>query len=391
MKNFLKRFVSLVLIAFYILPVFSGFANAQPNSSTPAFYFRPTGEKGAKIIFDNVQPGQTLTGSLSLSMLENVPSLFSLSFNDAASGMPEGMAVSGDLSSLKVASWINFPAGTKMILKNKEVSDFPFVMKVPEGISPGDYSGMFVASLVSYGDQIEQLSGDITKLPNEQFVGAGTKITIASGVECIIRVAGETKSNLSFNDLKYVMGKNKELNLVIAYSNVGNITVFPQAHVVITDLFGKRLYSGDFQHTLSSPGVSSTLMATVNPDQFRLGYGAYNVNVDLRYTVYKFDKNSSADVFSAGIGEVDIYVVPWILILAIGILILLIILYYVYKNVKYVRLCKISKEYIVKETDTLQSVSNKFKVDPELIILVNKIKKPYFLMKDQKLLIPCKK
>lgn len=391
MKRIFSFFIAILIL---VLPsssiVFAEEAGLSANKKTPAFYFSPADvSNGAKIIFDNVEPGEELTGYLQLSLLEDIPALFNVGFGDAfvgGGGLGEGGV---DFRDLGLSSWISFPIETAILLEKKQRYEFPFTVSVPEDAAPGDYAGMFSSSLISYGDALKLTDDGFVAL-DELSLGVGARITIALGVEFILRVAGEVLPELTYNDLSYFLNDAGELNVVVDYKNVGNVSVLPKAHLVISDFFGKRLLNKDYPFSLISPSLGLSSNIAVDIDDFYLAYGIYNVEVELLYNVLSFSKDAQPLVYSAGIGSLKIYSIPWIVFLNIALVLLTVLIWLFVRTYRYVYLRRYSKQYIVREGDTLQSVSNAFKVGPKDIIIANDLKKPYFLQIGEILYIPIK-
>ncbi len=83
-----------------------------------------------------------------------------------------------------------------------------------------------------------------------------------------------------------------------------------------------------------------------------------------------------------------IFYFEWYYFVLIGLVFLPVLFFFFYKNIRLYFLMKNSKDYVVKKNETLQMISNKYKVNAEKIILLNKLKSPYFLNEGDILLIP---
>lgn len=387
--NRLKKLLFLGLGILITLSSLGSSISYAAGESTPAFSFTSVGETRSKVSFDDVKAGDTLTGTLRLSLLADVPTVFTLSFRDTVRRKLEQMEVSlEEIKKLSLAGWLEFPQGEKIVLDGFEVNEFPFIINIPEGVAPGDYSGIFMSAIADYGEKVKD--PDYLNALKNDAVGMGTKITIGIGLELLVRVAGELKPDLSFDNLDYFVSDDGRLNVKIKYTNNGNVSVSPQAHLVISDIWGKRYYNNDYRFSIISPGLDAESVIRVNTDDFFLAYGIYNIDVELTYDVYSFSGTDDL-LYSSGTGRLRIYSLPWYLFLIIALFVVSILSWFFFRNYRYLKLYKSSMEYLVKDRDTLQSVSNKFKVDPKKIIIVNKIKKPYFLDGGTTILIPNKK
>lgn len=388
----MKRLLSFFLLLVVCVPLLftsSSDVSAQTKAPTPAFTFFNSGDgAGGRIVYKDVEPGESLTGILRVSLLDDVPTVFSISFRDSARRRIEEIAVSKeDLNKLSVARWLTFPTGQNIVLDGLELFELPYVLNIPVGAAPGDYSGLFMASILDYGEHIDAAKG-IDAVPAKE-MGMGTNITIGVAIEMLLRVVGDLYPNLEYLDLGYFIEENGQLSLKIKYKNNGNVALSPNAHVLISNIFGRRYYNSDFRFSVISPGTEGESVVKVSLDDFFMGYGIFDVDIDLTYDV--FAASAGDFVYSSGSGRLRIYSIPWF-VFVVGVGLLVIILLWIFiRNFIFIRLYKSSKEYTVKDRDTLQSVSNKYKVAPKKIILVNKLKKPFFLEKGRKLLIPNQK
>ncbi len=383
--NTTKRFFAIILSALMLLSSL-GSSIAFAAEGTPAFTFAP-GQGGGKVIHKDIDPGDSIKGIMKIRLLDDVPTLLNIVFNDSSSSKARTLLKTGaNVDDLVMASWLNLPDGERVFMDAKGNFNVPYEFNIPEGVPPGDYAGIFTAVIAQYGDEL--LENYDPSTDTLKGVGVGVRVSIAMGVEFLIRIAGELFPQLTFENLSHFVSNDGSLNLVLKYRNEGNVSVIPRANIVISDLFGKRLYNGDFKFLTVSPGESVDSTAHLSLDDFNFVYGIYTIEVELLYDIYNFSKDSVPAVYVSGIGALKIYSIPWVVVLVVSLIIVLILAWFVFRNLRDMSLYKYSKEYVVKENDTLQSLSKKFSLNPKKIILVNKLKEPYFLSVGKKILIP---
>ncbi len=392
MKNILKIFGCIAVV--FSLTCANVVFSQESNTKTPAFSFRPI-EKESKIIHDGVLPGDNVKGFLKVILIDDIPSLFSVSFRDAARGAVSGVAVSGgnSVEDLSLSNWIDLPNGDKFIVDGAGIEDVPYEINVPEGVAPGDYAGLFVATIEDYGEDVS-LGATAGGQTGGENLGAGAKVTIGVGVEFVLRVAGEIVPNVELKDMEYFVDDSQRLNLKVSFENKGNVTIVPALKIQITDIFGRRVYNGEIDASLVSPGVDTSASFSIPNEEFNPAPNIYTVDMEFFYKVFNFTTDEdveSENIYSAGVGSIKLYLLPQVVIWSILLLLILVVLLVLYRIYRFYSLSKSSKSYTVKESDTLQSISNKYKVDPKLIIFVNRLKKPYFLEAGKKILVPKQK
>jgi len=388
MKNIKRKITNLCLFlcSFFVLSL------VVHAGEFPSFYFSPVelSEHGAKLVIEDVSPGDTVVDYLQLSLLNNVPSRYGINSSNLIYINFDELGVSKEEAlALDVASWIEFPEGPELVLDSIQKHIIPVKINVPDGITPGDYAGVFMARLIDYSDDVKN------KEKESDEVGSGTNITIAMGVEFFIRVLGDKiEPNLSFSDLSYSIGEDKSLNVLIDYENTGTALIVPVGILKITDVFGRLYYNEKFNFSLISPNMSDQSSIRLGLDDFNVGYGIYNVDVELKYFVFDFSTGKieveRQKVYLAGNGRVKIYSLPWRFFQILGFIFLIVLFYFLYRNIRYFLLKKSSKKYLIKSGDTLQNISKKFKVDAKDIIRLNKLKAPYFLKEGTDISIPKK-
>ncbi len=299
MKIFMKkvcRFISrvvTVLIAFYLL---AGVA----FSSSPSFTFvnADTGT-GSRLYFDNIKPGETVYGSFQISLLEDVPALFEIMFNDKASFKLKKLAydeVKED--SFFFSKWFKYDVSSPVFVDGLGSVDIPFSIHVPDDAIPGDYSGLFVSALKTYGLEALKANEIITSGLEEESSITGARINVGVAIEVLLRVAGEIFPSVEFVDVGYYKDKGSDkFVLDLFYKNTGNVAVVPRANVKILDVWGNELYSGTFRFSVLNALMDGNSKIKINSKDFELTSGIYSLKVDLFY-----------DVFSRDLGENLVYV-----------------------------------------------------------------------------------
>ena len=107
-------------------------------------------------------------------------------------------------------------------------------------------------------------------------------------------------------------------------------------------------------------------------------YLAGTVTVDLNYKLYSLLDGAGEEVFEGETKVVKVSTNGMIIVWAVGVLILLIVLFVLFKLFAGGKKGK-CKMYVVKQGDTVQSVSAKFSVNSGELVKINKLSPPHVL------------
>jgi hypothetical protein len=382
--------VKLVLVMLIFLLICFNNLSLFALAKSPAYNFRviETNRDSLGMTFEDVNPGDKIFGILQLSLLDDIPTVFNVEILDDYSYRLKKMAVSEEeLNYYSYLSWIKLIVNSPVHLLGLGKLEIPFEINVPEGASPGDYSGTIVATLDSYGDKaIEKISS-----PELDKVGSGTKVVLGLAIRFLLRVNGEVDPNVIINTLSYYVEKvSNKFAFVLSYENNGNVAVVPKAVINIKNFWQRDVFSGDFKLPMLLPYKSNNAHIKLSTSDFYFRYGIYDLSIDIYYDVFNREIGENL-VYYAGKVNMKIYHFPSYFFIVFILLFLLILLFIFKKYVFLIFYLKRSKEYIVKENDTLQSIASKYSVNPKTLIFLNNIKAPYFLFKDQKIFIPITK
>lgn len=384
-----KYFVLILGVVFFSI-------SSEVMAASPAFSFlNAEVGSGSRLFYDDVKPGETINGAFNFSLLENIPTVFNISFNDRASNILRKLNYDEKIEdSFFLSNWISFPKKPPIFVDGFGSVLVPFSIKVPEDALPGDYSGMFVAAIQSYGEKALK-EKEVLLNPEggetDETTRSGTRVSVGVAIEMVLRVAGEIVPSLEFNNVSYYEDKgSQKFVLDLNYENKGNVAVVPRANVLIKNIWGRELYSGSFRFSVLNSYMDGNSKVKINSKDFDFKSGFYTVQVDLFYDVFSRDLGENL-VYVSGVANMKILYLEWYYFVLISVLILPILFYFVFKNLRIYFLLRKSKVYIVKDNETLQTISNKYSVRANHLILVNKLKAPYFINKGDRLLIPINK
>lgn len=363
----MKFLRNLFTFSFVLSVSFSAVVFAE--SVSPKFVVKPIvnefiGQDGKSYDFGTIEAGEVLQGEGFLRLIDDIRSDFEIELVSATEF--DGMS--------EVAGWLELDSDGKITIENaKNPVTVPFKINVPDNLLPGEYAVLFQAVLNDF-EGLELAPGS-------------SRVRIASGFMVRFGIAGERAYELNFQGLDYdrsLLADSGDLNLILNYRNLGNVKVYPSAHYVVKNLAGEVLLDEEISFKPCYSGTSC--VGPINKTSLEFGvFDKVETQVELYYS--KIDGGERQLV---GQGSFVHYLIPWIYILIVVALLVLVLVFFLYRSSKRKYLISLAKQYKVKEGDDLQSVAKAASADPNQIVFLNKIKAPYFLTPGDTIYIPKK-
>ena len=233
-------------------------ATAITNDSweiAPTVPANSTGPGRAYLVY-SLSPGQVLHDSVTIRNLTTRPLTFTTFGSDAANSPGNGtFGLQGPTAKkVDVALWISLPPKPVTVPGGARL-DVPFDVFVPANASPGDHTGGIVAAEVKPSAQ--QTSGS-----------ARVDIVRALGVRIYARISGVTRAGLTVSSLRvrrhlpsvpHITGTG-QATINYTVTNSGNVRETATGLITMTDLFGRtvaRLPAMETPELL--PGGSATV------------------------------------------------------------------------------------------------------------------------------------
>lgn len=177
--------------------------------------------------------GETIDATFTVinsSTAEQTYYLSTLAFGpNESSGAPEFIPYDVDHSGMP--EWIAFPHAVVSIEANAK-ADVPFRVSIPAGAASGSY---YAAVTVSTA-------------PSEIVATNGATVEAKTAVLVFLTVEGETIEKAAVLDFVTPDGPITtihELSYAFRVQNQGNVVVVPTASIVVTDLFGRTVFTKD--------------------------------------------------------------------------------------------------------------------------------------------------
>jgi hypothetical protein len=189
----------------------------------------------------NVQPGQTLRDSVSISNLSDEEITFAISSKDAFNTAADGAFAlqDDDEEAVDVGSWVTIEVDEYTVPSGRRV-DIPFELAVPDDAAPGDHAGGILAANVDVVDEVER---DGVTLAVRQRVAARIYVRVAGPLEPALRIRNLQVST-SRPLIPWAQGRG---TVTYTVENVGNTRIESATESQITGLFGRTVATPDSQ------------------------------------------------------------------------------------------------------------------------------------------------
>ena len=361
-----KSVIFAIFLLFFIF--FSPPAHALSNGSIGIV---PSGEKGTRdwFIYD-LKPGESTEDHVVIINYSEVDQYVTVRAYDSEPSNIGGFALSGPNSEQKgIGLWIKLDE-EEATLAPGEKKVIRFTITIPETADAGEHSGAVT----------------VQTAPKELKGRSGISIGTRVGARVYETVPGEILKKISLVSFGMTDWEDRGyFQLDLTVKNEGNVTLTPMARLNISG-WGLVKRNKFFHETTLQKGfelMRNTEVST-NWQWERPYFGQYNFQVTMEYE----DENNVMQKITTE--TLSIFIMPLkdagILGAALLFIILCIIGWIIYRKKKYSG--KGWEEYKTKDTDNIMVLAQKHGVSWKHIVKANKIKKPYFLMSGQTILVP---
>lgn len=290
------------------------------SSVLPAGTFaQQTGDSKVSIsptLFEiSVKPGDIIEKTMKVINNSNITQAYKMEL-DPFVGNELGQAkIVPDDPTFTLKDWLKI-SPLEFTLAAQKNQDIKFTITVPKDAEPGGQYGSILAMLNN----------------KEDISGTGAVVRSKVGTLLLVAIAGDV------NYLAYVKefsaGKMRYEHSPITFNtrihNTGTVHIKPKGFITLTDMFGHKVGSLDFEQKNIFPGSDRTMTQDYTQP---LKIGRYTATLNVLYGE-KGDQLSSKLVF---------YVLPlWFIILCIVVL-LLIILFFIYRKRQKQKIAKLLK------------------------------------------------
>ncbi|MEK7171128.1 MAG: hypothetical protein AAB774_02385 [Patescibacteria group bacterium] len=267
----------------------------------------------------SAKPGDTIKNSMKVINTSGIVQKYEMGIQPfIGNELGQAKIVAGDDSIYFLKNWTKITP-SKFTLSPLQTQVVEFVITIPVDAEPGGQYG----SLLAYLANDDEVSG----------TGAVTRTKVGSLI--LVAVAGDVKYSAYVKDFKVDKKRFERSPILFTTSihNNGTVHIKPKGFITLTDIFGRKAASIDFDQKNIFPKTDRLI--TQSYDQ-PLIVGRYVATLNVLYGE-KGDQLSAKTVF---------YVIPiWLIILSIALIILtiLLILYRKRQKRKFTALLKAAK------------------------------------------------
>ncbi len=324
-----------------------------------------------------IEPGAKQSASVLVKNLGNGPVTLSLYGVDATQSAQGTFALTTQSAEQRhVGRWIKFEKNEITVPPGEEIP-VPFLIDIPKTATPGSYAG---------GIAVED-KGNNEPTPAAEV----SSVTVSSRfiVKIFLSVPGEKRHQYEWNDFRYSYADdNTHARFTFEVSNTGNTIILVEPQVELDGFPALKQPIVTLPTATIQPGTDSQLIdlrLTEKPP-----FGLYFATGTLTFSELDIVKNEKINTVTE-IRQITINLTPWYfiaIIIAVFLGLCITPLVWYFRHRSYRKKCGV---YIVKEGDTIISVAEKAGADWKKIAKINRLKPPYTLTANTKLLIPPKK
>lgn len=379
--NFFSIFRVFVAMIFGIVGLMSWphYVFAQEN-----MYIRPVDVQLSRWFVYDVDPGGEIRDSVRIVNNADYVQHVRIRAVDAQMTKEGGFSLksSEPEKQQNIGAWVNLKNAESIFIKPGETKDFPFVVRVPDNIEPGDYGGGFILERAEEVF-VEDSDGSVSDSSRSE---VRISVVASVGARIYVTVKGEKVFRIDWKD--YSAERTADgINFSYVFTNQGNTQANLDATLRVKAPF---LQSQNIKipFQVLFPGVSLTpnyVWDNLPP----LGKIVATTTVAYQRVDILGDPVQEAEEDS-GTWEktVSFWIIPWKEIF-VSILVFLVVLGWLkYNEYRARRIQKMCVAYKFPQAQNLFDLASQFHVDWKQLAKINKIKAPYRIEPEQTILIP---
>lgn len=394
-KLFKKTFSAIVIIALVLSMVISAFPTTSQALGVVTITVKqpdPFSGNYSWFVYKNAA-GSIIQDSCTIKNVGNEPATVNVYAVDATSNEAGSFILTFPKDPQKnIGTWTEVEGGP-FELNPQQSIDIPFKIHVPDGATPGEYTGGIIVENATSAEKPKTSTASplLGAVAGVDQIGKSDNISSAGSVSVKTRIG--TRIYLTIpgdivEDVKMTeFSAHKDLAGVtrfrLAIQNDGNMTYEPHATIKIYDTMGNIYETIDESLGTSSPGTTIKPVIKMTKKPF---FGNYKAEVRISYeSHYKTSMHSAPDTETT---QIKFWIIPWEIILIIGLLILIGFAIYIrtrYCTQKYLRH---SHDYTVQPNDDLIKLGKTYNIQWKMIAHCNNIKPPYIIKPGQIIKLP---
>lgn len=265
-----------------------------------------------------------------------------------------------------IGNWVSFAQSTQTVAPGQTLI-VPYQITIPAQVTPGTYQGGLIVQLTGANSSDSAQIKVVTRLIEP----------------IIVSIPGRKTIDYSLDDFSYEQIAGTP-NFYLKFSNKGNVLLRGEIDLHIAGTLLNKPYSISLNHpTILQDSNFEKSFSFRNPPLF----GSYQADLD--FQVYQYDVNKEQFVFLNSIHKsIHFRIVPYGLLIAFILLLVLIILAERWRRTHLQKLSKDTFIHKVKKGETIASISAIYQVDWHTIIKMNHLKRPYTISAGDTLILP---
>lgn len=333
--------------------------NFNDPKVTPSFEIKPTEYKKGQLRIKN--------SSTSTDTKLKIYAVDGLASNDGTAAFKLK-----DTNQEHVGTWIKFTKNEYTIKANSQLI-LPYVITIPEKVTPGTYQGGLIAEVVNATNPVQPQVDQI-------------KIQARIVEPIIISVPGRKIAKYDFTPFSE-QSINGRPQINYGLNNSGNIFLKTTGNITITGTLLKTPYEADLGHPqILQDDTLQDNFTWANPPLF----GHYQATINFQINEYNV-ANGELKLLKTISQQIDFNIIPWYHIFGILILIILICgtIYYFREQNRLEQATLFLHK--VKKGETINAIAELYKVDWKKIAHLNKLDEPYTLRTGRTIFLPLPK
>lgn len=370
-----------------LLGAIPGIANANGNLTIVVKNPNPYTDNQSWYSFEK-KPGETIDDVAVVKNLGDKPVKAHVYAVDATSNESGSFILKLENESRsQVGEWTKINSNDTVTIPPQQSVEFPFEIKIPDNLTPGQYFGGIVLEEVNEGPGPVEIASAADQ-NGQRICCTNIFIKTRIGLRIYLTIPGVVKESMDWLDFNTMQNK-KNTSFQFKIKNTGNVAVEPEATIEIFDSFGNQV--DRFQKSLGETLPGTTITPVITWDRRPL-VGSFTATASLNYRV-KSQTSTQGALHGSPTSEtkkINFIVIPWEIMLIIALfLVALATGYGIFARNRHVVNANWEK-YIVKTGDDIVSIAKNHGIDWKKLSKVNKLKAPYLVKENETVLVPKK-
>jgi LysM repeat protein len=308
----------------------------------------------------NLAPGKSKEDSLTIKNNSDQQASVSLyAVDSTTNNMGEFALEEENASRDYIGKWIKLETN-RLTLEPKEEKRVKFTISIPEDAAVGEISGGII------------IQKDLTEA--QKNTKNGFVISTRIGIRVYETVPGKTTKAASLSDANIEYDKsNKAYLYTITVKNEGNVSLESAIRLNLRGTLPYQQSRTLEQNILVPPGKAQKVIFNLDKDMI----GRFEADAELKY------KDTDGTEKAVTVSPVPFFAYPHDLALALGILLLLNVLFIAILRIRRIKENKYRVDYRLRPGDNLMNLAAKLGISWKKIAKLNKLKPPYQLQEGQ--------